>query len=244
MSQSVRSLLFKHFGEAMVEYRDGLTVLTPETNDEAVRAVNFAREHALRLCPAGSMSHLDIAAGIERMAVLSSAKMGRVVKYSPGDLFLTIEAGERFSRLNSLIADKNLAFAFGDCGYSGTVGGAVALGLSGDMDTDIVHIKRWVISLSFVTPYGKHLRVGAVTLKSVAGYDITKLLVGSKGRLGFITSVTLRLVQKSMTEASSGMVFREPRAFKPVWDDDYSKCTPVERNLKENLDPDGVFPSL
>jgi FAD/FMN-containing dehydrogenase len=170
--------------------------------------------------------------------------MTRHLVYSPDDLYITVESGMKLDRVNALVADRNLMFAFGDCGYAGTVGGAVSLGLTAKLGDELFEIKRWVTSLSFVTPYGRHVTVGAVTLKSVAGYDVPKLMVGSRGRLGFITSVTLRLVHRSQKSMFSGMVLDKPGTDQPTWEASSRECSTVERNLKSNLDPHGIFPSL
>jgi glycolate oxidase FAD binding subunit len=169
--------------------------------------------------------------------------MDRVTEYSAGDLYISLESGIRLKDVNSFVADDRLRFVFGDCGYTGTIGGAVALGLTARLDPESVPVKRWVTSLAFVTAYGKHLKVGAVTLKSVAGYDITRLLVGSMGRLGFITSVTLRLMHESQAREFAGMALDIPETFSPSWRQSSSGLPAVERNLKRNFDPNDIFPS-
>ena len=191
------------------------------------------------------MTHLDLACIDSDCIVMSSSRMNRLVECSTGDLYATVQAGVPLARVNSLFADDKFMFAMEKSGYAGTVGGAVALGLSGRAGIEPVHIRRWVIALSFVTPYGKHLRVGAVTLKSVAGYDIPKLLVGSRGRFGFITSVTLRLMHAIPRAATTrALIVDQPLAVRPSWDNASSRVSPVEWNLKANIDPHGLFPSF
>ena len=237
-----REFLLELFPESKLEERNGLTVLFAENENDVIAVVNLAIEHKLKICPAGSMAH--IAPTETDCVVVSSLRMDRLVEYSAGDLYVTLQSGIRLSNLNSLVADEQFLFAFGDCGYTGTIGGAVAMGLSAQLGGESIHIKRWVPSLSFVTPYGKHIRVGAVTLKSVAGYDITKLLVGSKGRFGLITSVTLRLIHGSQERDFSGMALNTAGITHPSWKDVSPGLSAVERHLKKNLDPYAIFPSL
>jgi len=237
-------LLLKLFPENKLAERNGLVVLLPEDQNDVTEAVNLAIKHRLKLCPAGSMTHLELVDAESDCFVVSSSKMNRQVEYSAGDLYVTLQSGTRLSDINSLFADDGLWFVFGDCGYPGTIGGAVALGLSAKLNSESTHIKRWVTSLSFVTPYGKHVKVGAVTLKSVAGYDITKLLVGSMGRFGFVTSITLRLMHLSQKHEFSGMTFSMPNVFHPSWSAVPRGLSTVERNLKKNFDPHEVFPAL
>lgn len=240
----IRDLLSNHFPENAINADDDVIVAHPSDSDQIIAAVKVAIDHGLRLCPAGSLSRLAVSDIGNGCVILSSSRMTRQLVYSPDDLYITYESGMKLDRVNALVADRNLMFAFGDCGYTGTVGGAVALGLAANRGDELVEIKRWVTSLSFVTPYGKHVTVGAVTLKSVAGYDVTKLLVGSRGRLGFITSVTLRLVHRSQESMLSGMVLDQPKTVQPNWGIPSRECSTVEQNLKSNLDPHGIFPSL
>jgi FAD/FMN-containing dehydrogenase len=235
-------LLLDLFPESKLEDRNGLTVLCAEDENDVTAVVNLAVEHQLKLCPAGSMTHLALSE--MNCIVVSSSRMNRVVEYSAGDLYITLQSGIRLSDVNSLVANEQLMFAFGNCGYPGTIGGAVAMGLTAQLGGESIHIKRWVPSLSFVTPYGKHIKVGAVTLKSVAGYDITKLLVGSAGRFGFITSITLRLIHRSQKRDFSGVTLDMPGVIHLSWKDVSPDLSTIERNLKKNLDPHEVFPSL
>jgi FAD/FMN-containing dehydrogenase len=237
-----RKLLLDLFPESKLEDRNGLTVLFAEDENDVVAVVNLAIGQKLKICPAASMAH--IAPTDTDCVLVSSLRMNRLVEYSAGDLYVTLQSGVRLSDLNSLIADDQLLFVFGDCGYTGTIGGAVAIGLSAQLRGESIHIKRWVPSLSFVTPYGKHVKVGAVTLKSVAGYDVTKLLVGSNGRFGFITSVTLRLIHKSQERDFNGMTLNTPQVVHQSWKDVSSDQAAFQRNLKRNLDPHAIFPSL
>ncbi len=231
------------FAEGEIEKRHDVLFFYPEDTADALRAVELAVEHRFRLCPAGSITHLELAGIGSDCLVMSSAKMNRLIECSTGDLYATVQAGMPFADVNSLIGDDSFWFALGDSGYAGTVGGAVALGVSGQAALEPVHIKHWVVALSFVTPYGKHVKVGAVTLKSVAGYDIPKLLVGSRGQLGFVTSVTLRLAHRSSRAGLDPIILGQSDVVTPTWGRASSRLSPVEQNLKRNLDPHGIFPS-
>ena len=156
---------------------------------------------------------------------------------------MTVGAGMSLGNLKSIYGDDNLRFPFDCCGYDGTIGGAVALGINLSTNHRDLPIKRWVPSLSFVTPYGKNVRVGAVTLKSVAGYDLAKLLVGSRGKLGFMTSVTLRLVSESQMTDFEGALLDSITTAVPQWGEPPENYSPVEKDLKTDLDPNSIFPT-
>jgi FAD/FMN-containing dehydrogenase len=173
--------------------------------------------------------------------ILPSKNLSNVIEYSPDDLYVTVGAGMMLQDVNSHVNASHLMFPFGGIDYSGTIGGAVALGISAQIGDEIVPIKRFVPSLSFVTPYGKLIRAGAVTLKCVAGYDVPKLLVGSRGQFGFITSITLRLSHSMVGQDSPKPATITP--ITPRWGEPDDSLSPVERNLKSNLDPHGIFPT-
>jgi FAD/FMN-containing dehydrogenase len=240
----IKALLLDVFPKRKLDDRDGLAVLSADGEGDVVNMVNLAIRHRLRISPVGSMTHFALTSAESDCVLVSSLRMTKLVDYSAGDLYVTLQSGSRLAEVNGLVADDGLRFPFGHCGYAGTLGGAVALGLSGRIGSEPIHIRRWVTALSFVTPYGKHLKVGSVTLKSVAGYDIPKLLVGSMGRFGFITSVTLRLTHRSHTSRFQRMVLDTPRVCSPSWNDSLARLSPAERNLKENIDPHRVFPLL
>jgi len=242
----IKSILSEHFPNNEIAAHGRAILFTPDNEQQIVEIVELATAHQFKICPAGSMSHLEGGDFDDTIVIISSNNLDSVIDYSPDDLYITVGAGMKLCDVNSHVTANLLSFAFSNLDYGGTVGGAVALGLSAQLGGEIIPIKRFVPSLSFVTPYGKLIRVGAVTLKSVAGYDVPKLLVGSRGQFGFITSITLRLTQ------NVGQVSPKPAikpsstqtTVKPHWCTPDASLSQVERNLKSNLDPYSIFPAM
>lgn len=239
----IKSFLTQKFPNEKIDTNHRSPILSPNCDSDIVQVVTLAQEHDFKICPVGTMTHIDPNDIGDDVMLISSRKLDHIIEYSPGGLYLTVGAGMPLGNLSSICGDDNLRFPFDCCDYDGTIGGAVALGIRLSTKYRDLPIKRWVPSLSFVTPYGKIVKVGAVTLKSVTGYDITKLLVGSRGKLGFITSVTLRLVSQSQMQDFDGAILDSVTSVVPKWGDPPESYSPVERDLKTNLDPNSIFPT-
>lgn len=238
---SIRSILSERFDESAFVSRGNAIMFAPTDESQALELVKLAIANEFRICPAGLMTHLLTDDFGDNTVIVSSKNLAAIVEYSPDDLYVTVGAGMMLRDINPHITARNLSFPLGDNDYPGTIGGGTSLGISAQFGEDIIPIKRYVPSLSFVTPYGKLIRAGAVTLKCVAGYDTPKLLVGSRGQFGFITSITLRLSHQTVGQDS--LKPATIQSITPLWDEPDPSISPVERNLKTNLDPHRIFPS-
>jgi glycolate oxidase FAD binding subunit len=126
--------------------------------------------------------------------VISTAGLRRVLKYEPNDLTICVEAGMPFSELQAHMARRKQMIAL-DPPFSeqATIGGVVASNVSGPMRRGFGTARDLVIGMTFAMLDGKLVSSGGMVVKNVAGLDISKLLVGSFGTLGVITSVNFRL---------------------------------------------------
>ena len=113
------------------------------------------------------------------------------------NLTATVASGVSFRELDSLLAPLGLEWAADPLGPEETVGGMVAGALPAWREAGPGPLRQQVLGVEMVDGAGRALRFGRPVLKNVAGYDITKLLVGSFGRLGVLTTVTLRLWPRS-----------------------------------------------
>ena len=121
-----------------------------------------------------------------------------IVRYEPTELVVTVRAGTPLLELLAALdaAGQMLACeppAFGD---GATVGGMVATGLSGPRRPWAGSVRDFVLGSRVITGAGKHLRFGGEVMKNVAGYDLSRLLVGSYGCLGVLTEVSLKVLPK------------------------------------------------
>lgn len=169
--------------------------LTPESAAETQDVVRAAREAGSRLLPAGRETWLG-AGGWARDGgkVVSTSQLDTVHHYEPADLTLTAGAGIGLDHLAKIVEPNRQWLPFDAPGSdAGTLGAAVASGASGPLRTRYGATRDNVLGLEVVTGDGRTLRIGGRVVKNVAGYDLVRLFTGSRGSLGIITRVSVRL---------------------------------------------------
>ena len=134
--------------------------------------------------------------------VVSLSGLARVVDYPARDMTITVEAGMRMDELQATLATERQRLPI-DIAQAGraTLGGALATNTSGPRRFGHGTFRDYVIGISAVDAHGRAIKAGGRVVKNVAGYDICKLLVGSRGTLAIVTQVTLKLRPLAETSA-------------------------------------------
>lgn len=162
--------------------------------------------------------------------ILDTTSLNGVVSYEPTELVVTALAGTPLAELEALLLAQGQCLPFEpphfntnstpalssggtQCsGIAATVGGMVAAGLSGPARANVGAVRDYVLGVKLINGKGEHVSFGGQVMKNVAGYDVSRLMVGSMGTLALLTEVSLKVLPIAPLEATLRFDMSQARA--------------------------------
>ncbi len=218
------AVLQQRFGEKLKtsqalreQHAHTTTYLTPQLPDAVLFATHEGDvREAVRICATHKVPVIAYGTGTSLEGNVNAPEgglcidlmgMNAILEVNAGDLDVTVQPGVTREQLNAHLRDMGLFFPI-DPGANASLGGMAATRASGTNAVRYGTMRDNVISLKAVLPDGRVIKTGGRARKSSAGYDLTRLIVGSEGTLGVITELTLRL--QGIPEAMSAAIASFP----------------------------------
>ncbi|HJV79728.1 glycolate oxidase subunit GlcE [Noviherbaspirillum sp.] len=150
--------------------------------------------------------------------LLDTRAYSGIVAYEPTELVITARCGTPLAEIEAALAERNQMLAFEPPRFSpdSTIGGVIAAGLSGPRRQAVGAVRDFVLGAVLMDGNGEMLRFGGQVMKNVAGYDVSRMLVGSLGMLGLILEVSLKVLPKPFHETTLRFEMRKTESIEQL----------------------------
>jgi len=186
-----------------------LCAIWPETTEQIAEIFKLANNEKIPVIPRGAGTGLSgSAVPAKGGMVLDLSHMNEILKISLEDRLAVVQPGVVYEDLEKALAPDGFFFPPDpSSGKVATLGGNVATNAGGVKGAKYGTTRDYVLALQVVLPDGRITRVGSKAMKSVSGYDLTRLFVGSEGTLGVITEITLKINPKPTAASTAQATF-------------------------------------
>jgi glycolate oxidase FAD binding subunit len=186
--------------------------VAPSSVENVVEVLRTASRAGFGVVPSGNGTDLGPTPPTGPFVILSTAAMKGVEMYEPADLTLSVRAGSTLEELHEVTGRHGQWLPFDPpSAPSRTMGGLAATGVRGPLAASYGAPRDHILGLTLVTGDGRLLHLGGRVMKNVAGFDLVKLVVGSRGTLGVVVSVNVRLFPRPEREVALVLEATVPR---------------------------------
>lgn len=182
-------------------------VVFADSPDDIAAVVEACASYEVPIIPFGIGTSLEGQVNAAEGGIsIDMSSMNKIISVNSEDMDCTVEPGVTREQLNDYLRDTGLFFPI-DPGANATIGGMTATRASGTNAVRYGTMRENVIAVEAITADGKKIKTANRARKSSAGYDLTRLFVGSEGTLGVLTSITLKLHSSPSSILSGTCVF-------------------------------------
>lgn len=188
-------------------------VVSPRNAEEVALLLDLAADRGWVVAASGGHTRQNTGGIPERVDILlRTNRLNDIEHYDPGDLTIGAGAGMTLADLQATLAKHNqyLPLDPGDPEHS-TVGGILASAAQGPLSASFGGVREFCIGVQFVTAGGKRAKGGGRVVKNVAGYDLMKLMIGSHGTLGVLTSASFKVFPRPRQTRTYVATFESPQ---------------------------------
>ncbi|NOX34037.1 MAG: FAD-binding protein [Deltaproteobacteria bacterium] len=184
-------------------------VIFPGSENEISKILNLASKENLIVVPRGAGSGMTGGAvPVNGGLVIVTSRMNNIIKIDKNNFFIKVQPGVIVSDIHKSVEEKGLFYPPDPASSSVcTIGGNVGECAGGPRAVKYGVTRDYVLGLNAVLPSGKLIKTGVTTAKGVAGYDLTRLIVGSEGTLAVVTEITLKLLPKPESVKTMAVFF-------------------------------------
>ena len=186
-------------------------VIIPESQEEVQKVVQICYQEGIPVTPRGAGSgYTGGALPVKGGVLISFEKMDKILEIDEDNAIARVQPGVITYRLQQAVEKLGLFYPPDPASYKFcTLGGNVAENAGGPRCVKYGVTREYVMELNTVIHTGEIIHTGRPTLKDVAGYDITRLLIGSEGTLGLFTEITLKLIPKPKARKTVKAIFND-----------------------------------
>jgi glycolate oxidase FAD binding subunit len=240
------SIIRSEFADDRLTDEKGVSIFHPVSAEEAAKMFKLANRYRQKMYITGFGHNITpVGKSFINMMLVRTDRLSAIKEIAPQDFYITTGSGYPFREINQHLAETELFLPHASLRYGGSVGGAIATGLSAELNGQDLPLKKYFIKAEVVTPEGDIINPGSICFKSVSGYDIVKIFSSSWGLLGLIVSATFRVMPRSASAELNPMKMKpsdRENFLAGLAESSTGADAIYSRQIKAKFDPERILP--